>query len=215
MKLEEITREELIRERGYRDTILGDKFSLYISNYPATAFYLGHRIGNDQKVLAELCCSIGITLEYLTPVFKKTIGVDIDAITLSACRENLISAGLIDKVTLLEGDICDNQFLKSIRADVVIYDIPYWYPHTRENKGNLVDKNPPLIKIVNNIRGNITSDIVIFAPKESEPDYFAEMLGECECEKVFINDKHDRNHIYLGGLIHSMGETEIRLKTIL
>ncbi|MFT5891491.1 MAG: putative RNA methylase [Dokdonia sp.] len=214
MTYEESTAQEIIERRGYRKNIKGDKFSLYISNYPANAEYLASRIGNPNLVLAELCCSIGITLEYLAPSFKKVIGVDIDHDILEMCKINLTEADLISKVQLVHGDIFDDNTLKNIKADIIIYDIPFWYPHKQENRGDLVSKNPPLKELIKKIQENITSNIVIFSPPEWGYEYFEKQLGTIEFEQVFINQIHNRNQIYLGDLINKKGKTEIALNSL-
>ena len=212
MNYEEDTIEEIITRRGYRNTIKGDKFSLYISNYPSNANYLKSRLGHPELVAAELCCSVGVTLEYLAPGFKKVIGVDIDKAILETCRINLKEADVLHKAELLHGDIFSDMLLKKIEADIVIYDIPYWYAHTQENGTDLISKNPPLKELITKIENFITSDIVIFAPPEWSYAYFKTALGTIEFEQVYINEKHNRNQIYLGGLIQKIGKTEIRLK---
>ena len=52
------TREKIILKRGYRKNIFGTRDDLYISNYPVAAKYLAQRIGNQRKVLVELCCGV-------------------------------------------------------------------------------------------------------------------------------------------------------------
>lgn len=202
---------EIIEKRGYRKNIKGDKFSLYISNYPVNANYLKSRLGNPDFILAELCCSIGITLEYLVPAFKKVIGVDIDKKVLEKCKNNLQEIGLFHKVELIQGDISNNNVLKQIKADIVIYDIPFWYPYKQKNQGDLLAKNPPLKELIRKIQENITSNIVIFAPPEWKYEYFKKELGVIEFEHVYINNKHNRNQVYLGNLINEEGETQIKL----
>ena len=214
MTYEESTAQDIIQRRGYRKNIKGDKFSLYISNYPSNAEYLKSRIGNPNLVLAELCCSIGITLEYLAPGFKKVIGVDIDKDILQMCKINLTEAGLISKTQLINGDVFDDNTLKSIKADIIIYDIPFWYPHKQEKQGNLVSKNPPLKELIKKIQENVTSNIVIFSPPEWNYEYFQKELGTIEFEQVFINQIHNRNQVYLGDLINKKGETKIALNSI-
>lgn len=211
--VESLSRAELIRYRGYRKDIVGDKFSLYISNYPVNARYLLDRIGNPERILAELCCSVGVTMEYLAPGFKHTIGVDIDHEVLQMCRENIRLAGHSDKVTLMAGDVADPGLLTQLQADLVIYDIPFWYPHKDQNQGNLIDKNPPLQELMAGIRSKITEDIIIFSPPEWTYEYFLKELGEMEFEEVFIDGKHNRNQIYLGGLKKVVGKTCIELNT--
>tara|TARA_R110002033_G_scaffold43050_2_gene84498 strand:+ start:8829 stop:9473 length:645 start_codon:yes stop_codon:yes gene_type:complete len=211
MNYKESNIQDIIDRRGYRKNIEGDKFSLYISNYPSNAKYLRSRIGNSKFVLAELCCSIGITIEYLAPAFKKVIGVDIDKDILQTCKTNLKESGFIDKAELICGDVFDDNILKSIEADIVIYDIPFWYPHEQENKGDLVTKNPPLKELVRKIQNYITPNIIIFSPPEWSYEYFEKQLGIIEFEQVFIDEIHNRNQIYIGDLINNIGTTEIRL----
>lgn len=213
MGYKESSIQEIIDRRGYRKNIKGDKFSLYISNYPVNAEHLKSRIGNPKLILAELCCSIGITLEYLAPNFKKVIGVDIDHDILKTFKANLEAAGLLHKAEFLQGDVYDERILEKIKADIVIYDIPYWYPHIQENEGDLVTKNPPLKKMIQKIKDYITPNIVIFSPPEWEYEYFKNELGVIEFEQVFINQKHNRNQIYLGDLINKKGKTKVMLKS--
>ena len=211
MEYDHLSVEAIKATRGYRKNIKGDKFSLYISNYPSNAQYLKSRIGNPEYTLAELCCSIGITLEYLAPGFKKLIGVDIDKTILHTCQTNLNEAGWEKKVELIQGDVFDDQLLKTIQANIVIYDIPFWYSHRQEGKGDLIKKNPPLLPLIEKIRKYITSEIIIFSPPEWDMDYFRNLLGPLEFEQVYINHQHNRNQIYLGNLAKTDGKTIIEL----
>ncbi len=213
MTYDELSIDQLIINRGYRENVLGDKFSLYISNYPCNAKYLLSRIGNPNHTLAELCCSVGITLEYLAPGFKHVIGVDIDQEVLHSCHVNLTNAGYQEKFKLIEGDVFDNELLKGIEADVVIYDIPYWYSHEQENQGDLLSKNPPLKELIDKITKYITPNIIIFSPVELSYEYYYENLGTIEYEQVMIDGKHNRNQIYLGELIQTEGTTQINLNS--
>ena len=211
MTYEESNIQDIINRRGYRKNFKGDKFSLYISNYPSNAKYLKSRIGDSEFVLAELCCSIGVTLEYLAPGFKKVIGVDLDESILQTCRTNLKESGFFTKTELIHGNVFDDTILKRIEADIVIYDIPFWYSHQQENKGDLITKNPPLKELVKKIQDFITPNIIIFSPPEWGFEYFEKQLGAIEFEQVFIEEIHNRNQIYMGDLIRNLGKTEIRL----
>ncbi|MDJ0645673.1 MAG: class I SAM-dependent methyltransferase [Flavobacteriaceae bacterium] len=212
MDYDSLTRETIITRRGYRTDVKGDKFSLYISNYPVNATYLKERIGNTELVLAELCCSIGITLEYLASGFKKIIGVDIDETALAHCMANLKTSNKSRNTALIHGDVFNDTILKKIKADIVIYDVPYWNSFLSENKGNFLDKNPPLDKLVDKIRKYITKEIVIFVPPNYEYEKLAEILDAFEYEKVFINNKHNRTQVYLGNLKRINGITEIKFE---
>ena len=208
-------RSDLIKKRDYKEVIVGDNLSLYIANSPVSARYLAGRIGNSEKTLLELCCGVGVTLEAMSRVFSNVIGVDYDQEVLEQCEKNLKDIGTRGKIKLVHGNVTDIKLIKTLSADVVIYDIPYWYPekypsYTSTRKEDV--SNPDLNELISAIREHITKDIVIFAPREQLYDYFHKLLGDCESQRVFVDGKHDRNYIFLGGLIESKGETEIKLK---
>ncbi len=205
------TRESIIARRNYRENIKGDKFSLYISSYPVAIDYLVKRIGDSEKVVVELCCGVGIALEGLASGFARVIGVDSDKTILDVCAENLKEAGEAEKATLILGNINDNDVLKQIKADVVVYDIPFWSAHENIGSGDLTAKNPSLRTIVERIRKSISEDIVIFCSPDYSYEIIEQELGPCEFQKVFINGKHDRNYVYLGNLKQVDPVTEIRL----
>ncbi|MDD5146460.1 MAG: methyltransferase domain-containing protein [Candidatus Pacebacteria bacterium] len=211
-----LTRTLLVKKRGYRKDIKGDCLSLYLSNTPIFARYLAERIGDDKKVLVELCCGIGVTLEVLATKFRKVIGIDRDKKVLRMCKENLQTVGALGNATLIVGDIQDEYLFHKLKGDVVIYDIPYWYPgkYPQYTNGEGVDvKNPDLVAVISNVRNYISKDIVIFTPREMDYEYFRKKLGRCECMNVIINGKHDRNCVFLGSLMKEEGTTLINLVT--
>lgn len=203
------TKEQIITKRGYRASVHGDQYALYLSNYPIAAKYLSSRLKGD--MLLELCCALGITLEALSNNFKKLIGVDIDPKVLEDCRQNLKDSGFLNKIELVQGDISNKDLLKSFKADVVIYDIPYWVSKELPDGTNVLDRNPDLKLVVQTIREYITQNIVIFAPPYMEYENIKEQLGECEYERIYINGRYDRNYIYFGDLVRNNGVTKKEL----
>ncbi len=206
----EESREDIIRRRGYRENLKGDAFSLYISSYPVSIHHVAKRIRDKGKNVVELCCGIGVSLEVLSEYFDHVVGVDNDSEVLKLCQDNLDSAGISDKVELKLGDVFDKSLLEQISADIVIYDVPFWSTHKKEGRGDLTRDNPPLAEMVKRIRGSISEQIVIFVSSNFTYDEVVAAVGECEFEKVFIDGKHDRNHIYLGNLSDSK-ESEVYL----
>ena len=187
------TRAEIIAKRGYKPDIKGDDYSLYISSYPVVADHLAKRIGDKDKTLAELCCGIGVTLMHMAPHFKHLIGIDNDKQVLEYCKQNL--QDLLKKTKLIHGDVSDPKLIQSLDADIILYDIPFWTPDK---------KNPYIGQLLDDLKGHVTQDIVIYAPPSYTP-----ALGELQ--KVFINNEHHVNLIYLGNLIKKKGITEARL----
>lgn len=207
------TRQQIIEKRGYPLNLQGDHLSLYIASFPIAIEVLSKRIGSPNKTLVEMCCGIGITLGIMSRSFREIVGVDIDPNVLLACKNNLELYGATANTTLVQGDIKDEDFLKTIKGDIVIYDIPYWYPHKNEINEDLTKRNPNLKQIVKCIQDNISEDVVIFAPPHYDYEYIANTLGECEYQQIFINGQHDRNYIFLGSLNQISGISSLYLST--
>ena len=204
------SRQAIIARRMYRKNIKGDAFNLSISSNLVVLGHLKKRLEGKGKVLAELCCGIGITLESLGNSFERLIGVDNDKKVLSYCARNLKDANLFQKTTLIQGDINDEKVFGKIKADIVIYDVPFWRPHMCLGKGNLIKRNPPLKRVVAKIR-KISKNIVIFAPPDYDYKTIKNQVGKCEFQRIIINGTHDRNYVYLGDLVQKEGITEVNL----
>lgn len=202
-------RDDIIQSRKYDSKIAGDELSLKISNYSTTARYLADRLRSKGVTVCELCCGVGVSLVELAPSFDKVIGVDNSRLVIDDCRANLENAGILN-FELLTGDVSSKSLLKSIKADIVLYDIPYWSSHS--GKVNPTKQNPNLGELVTNIRELITEDIVVYTPNNITYKEIRDELGECEYLEVRLDGKHDRNFIFLGSLIKTIGETKIELK---
>jgi tRNA G10 N-methylase Trm11 len=201
-------RTEIIQTRGYDSGISGDELSLKIASYPATARYLAARLKNEGDIVCELCCGIGVSLIELAKSFKKVIGIDNDSAVIEDCGKNLEAAGIIN-YDVLCGDVSDRNLLSRVKADVVLYDIPYWSTHAGQ-----VDperQNPDLQQLIADIRELITDKIVIYAPTHMTYAEATSVLGPCEFMQVYMNGKHDRNFIFLGGLAKNRAKTKVEI----
>jgi tRNA G10 N-methylase Trm11 len=198
-------REDIIKTRGYDSQIVGDELSLKIASYPATAQYLVKRLEGIGTTVCELCCSIGVSLVELSKSFEKVIGVDNDPQIIEDCRKNLKLAD-VTNFELLCGDVSSPELLSKIKADVVLYDIPYWSTH--DGQVDPARQNPDLPKLVANIRELITDNIVIYAPTHMTYGEAAK-LGPCEFVEVYTNGKHDRNFIFLGSIAERIDRVSV------
>ncbi len=199
-------RTDIIRTRGYNPNISGDELSLKIASYPATARYLADRLKNEGSIVCELCCGVGVSLIELSKAFKKVIGVDSDPRVIEDCSKNLEHAN-ITNYEVLCGDVSDPFLLGKIKADVVLYDIPYWSTHS--GKVDPEKQNPDLKNLITKIRELITDKIVIYTPTHMTCEGATAMLGDCEFVRIYTNGKYDRNFIFLGSLIENAGETSV------
>jgi 16S rRNA G966 N2-methylase RsmD len=201
-------RTDIIQTRGYDSNISGDELSLKIASYPVTARYLAERLKNEGNVVCELCCGVGVSLIELSKIFEKIIGIDNDSRVVEDCGKNLEHAG-VTNYEVLCGDVSDPILLGKIKADIVLYDIPYWSTHSGQ-----VDpekQNPDLQQLVANIRNLVTNKIVIYTPTHMTYEEATFALGPCEFMQVYTDGKHDRNFIFLGNLIRQVGKTKIEV----
>jgi predicted RNA methylase len=194
-------RTDIIKTRGYDSQISGNELSLKIASYPATARYLAKRLNGAGTTVCELCCGVGVSLIELSKSFDKVIGVDSDPQIIQGCGKNLKLAN-VTNFELLCGDVSDPELLSKIKADVVLYDIPYWSTH--DGQVDPERQNPDLQKLVADIRVLITDNIVIYAPTHMTYEE-AIKLGPCEYVEVHTNGKHDRNFIFLGSVAEHVG----------
>jgi 16S rRNA G966 N2-methylase RsmD len=201
-------RNGIIQTRGYDQNIAGDELSLKIASYPSTARYLAERLKHKGDTVCELCCGIGISLLELSKSFNKVIGVDNDPNIITDCKQNLTLAS-IENYELLCGDVSDRDLLAKIKADAVLYDIPYWSSH--EGRVDPERQNPNLKQLIADITEAITSNIVIYAPTHLTYESAKDTLGDCEYVEVYTNGKHDRNFIFLGGLIENDGRSRVEV----
>lgn len=201
-------KEEIIKTRGYSENIAGDELSLKIASYPSTAAYLAERLRGKGDTVCELCCGIGVSLIELSKKFTRVIGVDSDAKILDDCEANLKNAS-VKNYELVCGDVSSPEILSNIKADVVLYDIPYWSDHGGEVDAQ--QKNPDLRTLIDAIRQKVCSQIVIYAPTHMEYEKVREIVGECEFVAVYVNGKYDRNFIFLGDLIEQAGQVKVEL----
>jgi methylase of polypeptide subunit release factors len=203
-------RETIIKTRGYDQHIAGSELSLKIASYPVTAEYLAARLAGRGNSVCELCCGIGITLIALSKVFDRVIGIDNDLQIIKECETNLHSA-TVTNYSLLCEDISKPQIIENIKADIVLYDIPYWSDHG--GKVNPERQNPDLEVLIGELRAHVTEDIVIYTPPSFSYDQAATLLGDCDFVQVMVNGEHDRNFIFLGELRERSGVTSVELKT--
>ena len=201
-------RDDIIQSRKYDPQIAGDELSLKISSYSTTARYLAGRLQGKGATVCELCCGVGVSLVELAASFDKVTGVDNSQLVIDDCRANLDYAGVLN-FELLTGDVSSKFLLKSIKADIILYDIPYWSNHS--GKVNPAKQNPDLGELITNIREFITEDIVVYASTNITYETIRDELGACEYHEVWLNGKHDRNFIFLGSLIQTIGKTKIEL----
>ena len=201
-------RTDIIQTRGYDKNTAGNELSLKIASYPSTARYLTERLKGKGGTVCELCCGIGISLLELAESFGKVIGVDCEPEVIADCKENLTRAH-VNNYELLCGDVSDKKLLAQIKADIVLYDIPYWSSH--EGQVDPERQNPDLKELIRNIRSSVTPNIVIYAPTHMTYDDVRLELGECEFAEVFISGRHDRNFIFLGELIEKEGKSRVEV----
>jgi hypothetical protein len=204
-------RHDIIARRGYRADLRGSAFSLYLSSYPRVVDHLGDRLGERCASIVELCCGVGVTLEVLGRRLEHLVGIDNDEDVLADCRANLLACGSLHKTVLIRGDVSAPATLAGIRADVAVYDIPYWYPFQDRERGDYRDRNPVLASVLDALRSQVTDCIAVMAHRDSPLDEFWR-TGAREVEQVYLGGRLNRLHVYYGPMARERGITVARLR---
>ncbi|MEJ0055673.1 MAG: class I SAM-dependent methyltransferase [Bacteroidota bacterium] len=127
MDLQNLNRTDIIAKRGYRRDIQGDAFSLFNFQLPGNFTIPCRKAGKQGPTLSWSCAVVSVShWSTFLPSFRKAIGVEIDPVIASHCKNNLAAAGR-KNAKVICGDVNDVSLLERVSADVVIYDIPYWY----------------------------------------------------------------------------------------
>jgi len=170
---------------------IGDEISL-IESYPEpeTRKFV-ERLPYFDSV-AELCCNIGITSCVLAEKMGSVLGVELNEQRIKWAYENSKVYNADKKTKFIVGNVLDENILKHIKADAVLFD-PYWRPFhgTSYNRNakfvNSIDESTPSIRdVFYKTKDNITDNIIIRIPRNFTFETLKD-LGKCKLENIYSN----------------------------
>ena len=185
--------------------IKADIASYEMANYEAIAEYMAQRL--KTRTIAELCCGVGITAIQLAK-FSKAIAVDNNKEYIKNAKYNAKLYGV--KIDFIVGDVLDKNILKKIKANIAVLD-PDWSSSDDKSLhvANISETQPPLDKLYNLTKKNITNNVCFRFPKTIDTKQIKK-LDNCEIQKVFLDNDFKFYIAYFGDLIRKK-ETEVRL----
>ena len=171
--------------------------------------HIAERFCNRQVL--ETCTGGGFTTIALARVAAHVITVEIDPTHQAEARQNLTTAGLLDRVTFVLGDIMDEQTWDGLpRVDAAFLD-PDWAitgsGHVHRFVGS--STRPPADILLERTFRAIRNVALVLPPTVDTHEL--DVLPRHERQKLYLDHSHELYCLYFGELAITSGETEVRL----
>jgi tRNA1(Val) A37 N6-methylase TrmN6 len=170
---------------------------------------IAERFRNRQVL--ETCTGGGFTTIALARAAGHVITAEIDPAHQAQARQNLATAGLLDRVTFVLADIMDEQTWVGLpRVDAAFLD-PDWAVTGPDHVHRFVRSTtrPPadaLLERAFRATGNVA---LVLPPRLDVGELNA--LPSHERQKLYLSRSHELYCLYFGDLAVSLGETELRV----
>ncbi|MFO0703720.1 MAG: methyltransferase domain-containing protein [Patescibacteria group bacterium] len=195
---------------------IGDEDGLLMTSYQSSAERIGQKIYNElgPANILELCCGIGGITAFLAKQHKHIWAVDFDKSKLGFAKTNLKNQNVDSKVTLLEGDIQDESFLKSFmkyNINAVVTDVHWRSDLTADIYSTTSDLNstiPPTPPLFKTIQTYITENIVMHLGPHTNFQQLKD-LGKCTIEKHVNSEGVVKSLTVYFGKLTSLNEVEV------
>jgi SAM-dependent methyltransferase len=164
----------------------------------------------NRRVL-ETCTGGGFTTIALARVAAHVISVEIDPGHQAQARQNLATAGLLDRVTLVHADIMDEQTWDGLpRFDAAFLD-PDWAVTGPGHVHRFVRSStkPPADTLLERTF-RATPNAALILPPSLDIHEFDALPGH-ERQKLYMDQSHELWCLYFSDLAASWGETELRV----
>ena len=191
-------------------------------NYVATerTFKMGvhHRLAECMAArftgrhVLETCTGAGFTTIALARAAAHVVTVEIDPEHRRQARDNLGRAGLLDRVTMVAGDVLAESVLATLpHVDAAFLD-PDWADAAGDHVHRFLDSTmqPPADRLLTCVLERIAADVALVLPPEIQPSEFEGLPGH-ECQRLFLADTHALDCLYFGQLRRNIGVTATRL----
>lgn len=191
--------------------IHADEDAFYMSNPEISGNYLANKLSNYSSAV-ELCSAVGMTCIALAKKMDKVYGVEREESRIEDAKYNAHLYGVDEHVEFIQGDVLDEDLLKSIKADVAILD-PDWSVdknNPKDHAFNLSDTKPNVLDLFNKVRNNITHNIVIRVSKNFTKETLSE-LGICEIDNIIYEGRIRFKYAYFRDDIKEMKENDVIL----
>jgi SAM-dependent methyltransferase len=160
----------------------------------------------------ETCSGAGFTTIALARVAAHVVTVEIDPEHRRQARDNLERAGLLDRVTMIAGDILSESVLAALHHVEAAFLDPDWADAAEDHVHRFRDSTmqPPADRLLTCALERIAADVALVLPPGILPGEF-EGLPAHECQRLYLADNHALDCLYFGRLRRSIGVTITRL----
>jgi tRNA1(Val) A37 N6-methylase TrmN6 len=159
----------------------------------------------------ETCTGAGFSTISLARTAKHVFTVEIDKSHQHQAISNIEKAGLSNRVTLILGNILDENVLRQLPSIDAAFIDPDWAPTGPDHEYRFINSNTqPPADVVLNKMFEITKSAAIVLPPLIDVQEF-EDLPEHERQKLYIGESHELFCLYFGKLINSVGQTDFRV----
>jgi len=166
----------------------------------------------EGRRVLETCTGAGFTTIALARVAERVTSIEIDPVHQQQAYNNLARAGLSDRVSLLLGDVLDENILRKVEAVDAAFLDPDWALTGENHQFRFRRSNtcPPMDRLLDRIL-SITGNIALIVPPFSALEEFTGLPGH-ERQKIFLEDSLELFCLYFGELGESRDETELRIR---
>jgi len=156
----------------------------------------------------ETCTGAGFTTIALARRAAHVVSVEIDSDHQRQARTNLEHAGLLDRVTLVGGDVLSELVLSTLPPVDSAFLDPDWADDSAGHVYRFRDSNmrPPADRLLARVR-KLTRDVALVLPPSLDPREL-DGLPIHEHRKLFLDGGHALDCLYFGRLARTVGVTE-------
>jgi len=159
----------------------------------------------------EICTGAGFTTISLARTASHVYTVEIDKHNQEQAIKNVEKAGLSEKVTFIEGDILDEDLLKSLPTVDAIFIDPDWADTRSDHIYSFINSTTqPPADVVLEKAEKISKNVAIVLPPFIDVNEFAS-LPDHEREELYFGKSHELFCLYFGRLKKSVGATKFRV----
>jgi hypothetical protein len=189
----------------------------YVANERTFTMGIDHRFTkpmaerfSGRRVL-ETCTGAGFTTIALAREAVHVVTIEIDPVCQEQARQNVVKAGLQDRVTFVAGDVLERRILGGGPPFDAAFLDPDWAVtgpgHVyRFRKSNT---RPPADVLLAEVLG-MTPNVAIVLPPLIDARELEDLPAH-ERQKLYLEKSHELYCLYFGGLSRSQGETELRI----
>lgn len=164
----------------------------------------------NRRVL-ETCTGGGFTTIALARVAAHVITVEIDPAHQAQARQNLATAGLLDRVTFMLADIMNERTWDRLPVVNAAFLDPDWAVTGPDHVHRFVRSStkPPADALLERTFGSTRNVALVLPPKLDIHEL--DKLPRHERQKLYMDESHELYCLYFGDLAAKLGETELRV----